>query len=165
MNIRPVKLEDAFEINEIYNYYILNSVATFEEKPVSVEEMKNRIRSTIVKFPWLVYEVDEKIIGYAYAKDWKLRAAYRQSVESSVYLKPDGLNKGVGSKLYNDLIKILVQQNMHVVIGGISLPNAASIALHEKFGFKKVAHFKEVGFKFKNWVDVGYWQLTINKKN
>lgn len=165
MNIRSARLEDAHEIKEIYNYYILNSVATFEENPISVEEMKNRIQSTIVNFPWLVYEVDEKIMGYAYAKDWKLRAAYRQSVESSVYLNPEGLNKGVGSLLYNTLIKILVQKNMHIIIGGVSLPNDASIALHEKFGFKKVAHFKEVGFKFEKWVDVGYWQLTINKNN
>lgn len=165
MNIRPARLKDAYEIKEIYNYYILNSVATFEENPISVEEMKNRIQSTIVNFPWLVYEVDEKIMGYAYAKDWKLRAAYRQTVESSVYLNPTSLNKGVGSMLYNALINTLIQKNMHVIIGGVSLPNDTSIALHEKFGFKKVAHFKEVGFKFEKWVDVGYWQLTINKNN
>ena len=164
MNIRDVRVEDAFEIKDIYNYYILNSVATFEESPVSVEEIKSRIQSIIINFPWIVYEVDNQILGYVYANNWKLRAAYKQSVESSVYLKPGELNKGVGSKLYKALIKLLVKKKIHVIIGGISLPNFASITLHEKFGFKKVAHFKEVGFKFKKWVDVGYWQLTINKK-
>lgn len=116
MNIRAVRVEDAFEIKDIYNYYILNSVVTFEESPVSVEEIKSRIQSIIINFPWIVYEVDNQILGYAYANNWKLRAAYKQSVESSVYLKPGELNKGVGSKLYKALIKLLVKKKYMLLL-------------------------------------------------
>lgn len=161
--IRKVKLEDAKEIAEIYNYYILNSCVTFEEIPVSIEEMGGRIQATFLKFPWLVYEKDMEIIGYAYASVWKPRSAYKHTIESTVYLKNEATKNGIGSLLYKELINQLTNLGFHAVIGGISLPNEASIALHEKFGFKKVAQFKEVGYKFKKWVDVGYWELLINK--
>jgi len=161
--IRKVKLEDAKEIAEIYNYYILNSCVTFEEIPVSIEEMGGRIQATFLKFPWLVYEKDMEIIGYAYASVWKPRSAYKHTIESTVYLKNEATKNGIGSLLYKELISQLTNLGFHAVIGGISLPNEASIALHEKFGFKKVAQFKEVGYKFKKWVDVGYWELLINK--
>ena len=162
--VRTVKLEDATEISEIYNYYILNSVVTFEETPVSVGEMKDRIQSTNSKLPWIVYEKDQQVLGYAYASEWKSRGAYKHSVESTVYLRQGEENKGVGTSLYTELIEQLINMGFHAVIGGIALPNDASIALHEKFGYEKVAHFKEVGFKFEKWVDVGYWELMINKK-
>lgn len=161
--IRKVKLEDAKEIAEIYNYYILNSCVTFEEIPVSIEEMGRRIQATFLKFPWLVYEKDMEIIGYAYASVWKPRSAYKHTIESTVYLKNEATKNGIGSLLYKELISQLTNLGFHAVIGGISLPNEASIALHEKFGFKKVAQLKEVGYKFKKWVDVGYWELLINK--
>lgn len=163
--IRKVKLDDAQEIAEIYNYYILNSVVTFEENPVTTEEMKNRIQSTNSKLPYIVYEKDKKVLGYAYANEWKLRSAYKYTAESTVYLKREITQKGIGSLLYEELIKQLTSMNYHVIIGGISQPNDASVALHEKFGFKKVAHFKEVGYKFNKWVDVGYWELMIYQKN
>lgn len=161
--IRTVKLEDAHEIAEIYNYYILNTCFTFEEIPVSDEEMRKRIEAVQLKLPWLVYENDNEIIGYAYATDWKLRTAYKRTVESTVYLKNEAIKKGIGSLLYKELISRLTEMHIHAVIGGISLPNEASIALHEKFGYEKVGQFKEVGFKFKKWLDVGYWELIINK--
>lgn len=163
--IRAVKLEDANEIAEIYNYYILNSCVTFEEIPVSIEEMSQRIQSAPSKFPWLVYEKDKKIIGYAYASVWKPRSAYKHTVECTVYLKTEVTKNGIGSLLYKELITQLTDLGFHAVIGGISLPNEASIALHEKFGFEKIAQFKEVGYKFKKWIDVGYWELLIHKKS
>jgi phosphinothricin acetyltransferase len=161
--IRAVKLEDANEIAEIYNYYILNSCITFEELAVSTEEMRGRIQTSSLKFPWLVFEKDNEIIGYAYTSDWKARAAYKNTVETTVYLKNGATKKGIGSLLYKELLVQLTDLGFHAVIGGISLPNEASIALHEKFGFEKIAQFKEVGYKFKKWIDVGYWELIINK--
>ena len=159
--IRKVTLEDAGEISEIYNHYILNSIATFETIAIGVEEMQNRIRLVQQNFPWLVFESDGEILGYAYATEWKARRAYKRTVESTVYLRQDAFNKGIGTKLYKALLKELKKMKVHAVIGGISLPNDASIALHEKFKFEKVAHFKEVGFKFNKWIDVGYWELLI----
>jgi phosphinothricin acetyltransferase len=163
--IRAVKLEDAREIVEIYNYYILNSCVTFEELALSAEEMRGRIEVAHLKFPWLVFEKDNKIIGYAYASAWKPRSAYKHTVESTVYLKKEAINNGVGSLLYAALISQLTDLGFHALIGGISLPNEASVALHEKFGFEKIAQFKEVGYKFQKWIDVGYWELLINKKS
>ena len=159
--IRKVTLEDAGEISEIYNHYILNSIATFETIAIGVEEMQNRIRLVQQNFPWLVFESDGEILGYAYATEWRARRAYKRTVESTVYLRHDAFNKGIGTKLYKALLKELNKMKVHAVIGGISLPNDASMALHEKFKFEKVAHFKEVGFKFNKWIDVGYWELLF----
>lgn len=163
--IRAVNLEDAQEIAEIYNYYVLNSCVTFEEFEVSIEKMRGRIEATNSKFPWLVFERDSEILGYAYATIWKPRSAYKHTVESTVYLKKTATKNGIGSLLYAALIEKLTDLGFHAVIGGISLPNDASIALHEKFGFEKIAQFKEVGYKFNKWIDVGYWELLINKKS
>ena len=162
--VRTVKPEDATEISEIYNYYILNSVVTFEETPVTIGEMRERMQSINSKLPWIVYEKDQQVLGYAYASEWKSRGAYKHSVESTVYLRHEEAKKGIGTSLYTELIQRLINMDFHAVIGGIAFPNDASIALHEKFGFEKVAHFKEVGYKFEKWVDVGYWELMINKK-
>ena len=161
--VRTVQLEDAEEICKIYNYYILNSVVTFEETPVTVEEMRERIQSIYSKLPWIIYEKDQQVLGYAYASEWKSRCAYKNSVESTVYLRQGEAKKGVGTSLYTELIEQLINIGIHTVIGGVALPNDASIALHKKFGFEKVAHFKEVGYKFGKWVDVGYWELIIDK--
>jgi phosphinothricin acetyltransferase len=163
--IRTVKLEDAKEIAEIYNHYILNSFVTFEELAVSTEEMHGRIEASHLKFPWLVFEKENEILGYAYASVWKPRSAYKHTVESTVYLKKEATKYGIGSLLYAALISQLKGLGYHAVIGGISLPNEASVALHEKFGFEKIAQFKEVGYKFNKWIDVGYWELLIHKKN
>lgn len=161
--IRVVKPSDAKAIVEIYNYYILNTVVTFEESALSIGEMQTRITAKDPNMPWMVYEIENQVIGYAYASNWKHRSAYNLSLESTIYLDPKASDKGFGTKLYGALIKQLEHQKFHAIIGGISLPNEASIRLHEKLGFKKVAHFKEVGFKFNKWVDVGYWELLVNK--
>jgi L-amino acid N-acyltransferase YncA len=158
--IRDANIADAASICAIYNPYILNSTISFETIPVSDKEMAERIIHN-GKLPWLVYEENDHILGYAYATKWRIRHSYRYSVESAVYLDSESTGRGLGTLLYNELLNRLKSMNIHVVIGGIALPNPASIALHEKFGFEKVAHFKEVGFKFNNWIDVGYWELVL----
>ena len=148
--IRSVCTEDAEAICSIYNYYVKNTIATFEENPVSKEEMKDRIAKVTVSLPWVVWEENGEIKGYAYASNWKTRSAYRFSVESSIYLQSDFIGKGAGRILYETLISELRNLSLHAVIGGIALPNESSVALHERLGFIKVAHFKEVGRKFES---------------
>ncbi|SDX83654.1 phosphinothricin acetyltransferase [Lutibacter oricola] len=159
--IRKVKLSDALAIADIYNFHVYNTIVTFDLTPVSEEIIKHKIETVTAKYPWFVFEENNKIVGYAYASCWKDRSAYDATVESSIYLNENSIGKGIGKKLYQHLLDYLKANNFHIVIGGISLPNEASIAIHEKFGFEKVAHFKEVGFKFNKWIDVGYWQLTL----
>lgn len=159
--IREVKLKDAAEICKIYNYYITNSTITFEESPVEVSEMVSRIEDVSKSLPWIVYEDSGQVVGYAYASKWKGRCAYRFSVESTVYLDPDFTTKGIGTQLYTKLLEEVRERGFHMVIGGVALPNIKSEKLHEKLGFKKVAHFSEVGYKFKKWIDVGYWEFKL----
>jgi phosphinothricin acetyltransferase len=159
--LRTVHPDDAPAIAAIYNHYILNSPATFEEVPVTPGEMQKRIAETTETYPWFVYEEDGKLLGYAYGRRWKERAAYRHSVEAGVYLDPSAVGKGIGSSLFGALLAELRARQFHCVIGGIALPNEASVALLLKFGFRQVAHFKETGHKFGRWIDVGYWQLML----
>lgn len=159
--IRPAITSDAIAIAKIYNYYISHSLATFEEIEINAEEMASRILSVSQKLPWLIYEESNEILGYAYATLWKPRSAYRNTVESTVYVKPNAFKKGIGKLLYNELINRLKALEHHAVLAGITLPNEASVALHEKLGFVKVGQLKEVGNKFGKWVDVGYWELLL----
>jgi L-amino acid N-acyltransferase YncA len=161
--IRPVEPRDVEAIAKIYNHYVLNTIITFEEIEVSTEEMSARIKQTqSANMPWLVAEQNGVVVGYAYASTWKARAAYRHTLESTVYLDPAQTGKGIGTQLYNALFALLREKSIHVVIGVIALPNKASIILHEKFGMHKAAHFSEVGFKLNRWLDVGYWQVTLD---
>lgn len=159
--IRTATDTDADSISRIYNHYILNTVVTFEEEAVSPNEISKRIKEVQEKFPWLVYELNGSVVGYAYGSAWKSRCAYRHSAEVSVYLDPNETGKRIGSELYQELIIQLAALNIHGIIGGIALPNDACIALHEKFGFEKVAHFKEVGHKFNKWIDVVYFEKIL----
>lgn len=159
--IRSVERDDAGAIRDIQNHYIENTIFTFEEEKMSVERMHDRIREVTESLPWLVFEEGGVLIGYAYATWWKSRAAYRHSVESTVYLSPHATGRGIGSRLYDELIGLLGDREIHAAVGGIALPNPASVALHEKMGFEKVAHFREVGRKFNQWIDVGYWERII----
>ena len=160
--IRDVKLSDAEAIAKIYNPYILNTVITFEETPVTSEDIKTRIENVgKLGLPYLVMEENEQLIGYAYAGTWRTRAAYKHTVETSVYLQQGLTGKGLGTTLYKALIDRLKSLDIHVALGGITLPNPVSVGLHEKLGFKKVAHFNEVGYKFGRWLDVGFWQLNL----
>jgi L-amino acid N-acyltransferase YncA len=163
INTRIASAMDAEAIARIYSHHIRTGVATFEESEVSTQEMAGRMAKVAeLSLPWLVAESRGEVIGYAYAGKWRERSAYRFAAESSVYLDPLVAGKGIGTRLYRDLLQRLrAQQFLHTVIGGISQPNAASVALHERLGFTKVAHFKEVGFKFGRWIDVAYWQLQL----
>jgi len=160
--IRPAQASDAAKIAEIYNHYVLNTAVTFETDAVSAAEMVDRIAGVAAaELPWLVAVESEQVLGYAYATRWRARAAYRHSVEVTVYLHQDARGRGLGSDLYCALFTRLQQQSIHAVIGGIALPNDASVHLHEKLGMKQVAHFEQVGHKFDRWIDVGYWQLIL----
>lgn len=160
--IRPARSEDAAQICDIYNHYVRETVITFEEQPVPPTEMAKRMADITARLPWLVWEEDGRILGYAYASPWRVRAAYRHSVEASIYLTPAATGRGIGSGLYRALIEDVRHRDTHCVIGGAALPNPASVALHEKLGFEKVAQFKQVGFKFGRWVDVAYWELLLD---
>ena len=159
--LRDAEPSDGDAICSIYNEYILNTTITFEETPVQAEEMASRIRLVTQSYPWLVYEKDSRIVGYAYAGKWKERSAYRYSVETAIYMDSRHVGKGIGTQLMKELLNRLKAVSLHSVISGIALPNPASIALCEKLGFKKVAHFSEVGYKKNRWVDVGYWELLL----
>jgi L-amino acid N-acyltransferase YncA len=159
--LRTCTAADAVRICDIYNHHVLQTVVTFEEVPVQVEDMVRRITDVTSRFPWLVSELDGVVCGYAYATPWKERSAYRYSVESTIYLAPQATSQGIGTSLYSALLDALRATDVHCVVGGISLPNTASVALHEKLGFNKVAHLREVGRKLGRWVDVGYWEIIF----
>ena len=160
--IRPVSVADAEDIARIYNYYVANTVITFEEEAVSASDMASRITETQgLMLPWLVAEVDGAIAGYAYARRWRPRSAYRYSAETTIYLDRGSERRRIGTALYSALLPLLRERGIHVAIGGVALPNDASVALHEKLGFERVATFRQVGFKHDRWVDVAYWQLVL----
>lgn len=164
MHIRPAETDDAVDIAYIYNYYIATSHATFEVDPVDADEMERRVESAAENgYPFLVAEHQDSVVGYAYGHAYRTRRAYSHSIEVSVYLRPGHDGNHVGTALYEELFAELAVRGFHAVIAGISLPNDASIALHEKFGFRKVAHFREVGHKFDRWIDVGYWELILDR--
>ncbi len=160
--LRSATADDGPAVAAIYNHYIAHTVVTFETEPVEDAVMSERIAESLNEgLPYLVAAIDGKVGGFAYASKWKGRCAYRYSVESTVYLDPERTGGGIGTRLYEALIDEIREMGMHAIIGGISLPNDASVALHEKLGFAKVGQFSEVGYKFERWVDVGYWQLTL----
>ncbi len=164
MEIRKVNLTDAAQVAEVYNYYIKNSHQTFETEPLSADEMRERITEICADYPFLVAEEDGEILGYACATRFKMRQAYEYSAEVSIYVKNDAKQRGIGTLLYTKLFDELADTDVHAIIAGISLPNDASIKFHEKKGFLKVAHFREVGYKLGRWIDVGYWEL-LNRFN
>ncbi|MBX9869779.1 MAG: GNAT family N-acetyltransferase [Burkholderiaceae bacterium] len=160
-SIRIASASDAASIAALYNHYIKTTCISFEQEEVSAEAMAERISEVNAKLAWYVAEKNGQIVGYAYATPWRARSAYRFSVETSVYIAHQCIGQGLGKQLYQVLLDDLRHRNVHTVIGGIAQPNPASVALHEKLGFEKVAHFKEVGYKFDQWIDVAYWQLAL----
>ncbi|MBE6051548.1 MAG: N-acetyltransferase [Clostridium sp.] len=160
--IRNVKLKDAKEIVNIYNHYILNTNITFEIDALTSEEMANRIESKTKDNPWIVYEENNNILGYAYVGEFRGRIADRFTKEVSIYLKKDVVSKGIGTKLMNALIeKCKNEYDIHTLISVVTMPNNASTAIHKKFEFKRAGYFKEVGFKNDKWLDVEYLQLIL----
>lgn len=165
--IRLATFDDSLAIAEIYNWYIENTTITFEEEPVTSGDMAQRIAVTDQTRPWFVLEEEgaeagqNKILGFACAVRWRDRSAYRYSRETSIYLQPGSAGSGHGRMLYEHLIAALRETEVHNLIAGIALPNDASIALHEKLGFKRCGEFEEVGRKFDNFLNVAYWQLLL----
>jgi phosphinothricin acetyltransferase len=160
-SLRDAVPADADAIAAIYNHYVETTPISMETDPVTPDEMARRIAEVQGgALPWLVLAEENRVLGYAYASKWRARPGYRHAVESSVYVAPGQRGRGLGLVLYRALLARL-EGRFHTVIGGIALPNAASIALHERLGFRQVACFTEVGHKFGAWVDVAYWQLTL----
>jgi len=162
--IREATPDDAAAICAIYNPYIEYSTISFEEQPVSVGDMAERIAGTQAQgLPWLVAETEDgELFGYAYASRWRTRPAYRHAVEASIYLRQATVGQGLGKLLYRELLQRLAAQGLRTVIDGVAQPNPASDALHRALGFKQVAHFEQVGRKFSRWLDVAYWQLSFS---
>ena len=157
--IRRITDGDIEAITRIYNHYIEETVVSYEEKPLSRKEMAVRVKRVLdAGYPWLVAEVASEVLGYCYAFQWSPRSAYRYTAEITVYLHQDATGRGLGTGLYQALFEALKRMQVRSVIGGIGFPNPASVALHQKMGLKKVAHFENVGYKFGQWLDVGYWQ-------
>jgi phosphinothricin acetyltransferase len=160
--IRPAVAAYAADMARIYNHYVDHTVVTFETEPVAADEMSGRLMAIRADgLPWSVAECDGAVAGYAYASKWKGRCAYRYSAETTVYLDPSRLGQGLGRALYAAILADLRAQSLHVAIGGVALPNDRSVRLHEGLGFRKVAHFEQVGFKLGQWIDVGYWQVLL----
>jgi phosphinothricin acetyltransferase len=159
--IRDCSLIDAEVLAKIYNYYIKNTVITFEEDEISVAEMAQRIESVQRSYPWIVYEEGGVILGYAYAGEFKGRCAYRFTLESSIYLDPTASGKGIGLALYQEIIHRLQQDGYHSLIGVVAAGNPASTVLHQKLGFKLCGTIADAGYKFARWIDVEYWQLKL----
>jgi phosphinothricin acetyltransferase len=159
--IRPVKAADAKAITSIYNYYIKETAITFEEIPLSIGEMEKRIADISAVFPYLVWEEEGEVTGYAYIHKYHERSAYRFTLEDSIYLKNGREGKGTGKVLFAALLDAAKKHGAHVIMSLITVPNDRSVALHEKFGFVKKGQFDEVGFKLGKWRDVGYWELLL----
>jgi phosphinothricin acetyltransferase len=159
--IRPVELSDCKSITDIYNYYIETTVITFEEVPLTVPEMQNRVNEIREHFPYLVYEENGEILGYAYVDAFHSRSAYRFTLEDSIYLRNGCQGKGMGRALFDALLNEVKKRDTHSIMAKIALPNERSIKLHEAFCFKNVGTLKEVGRKFDKWLDVGYWELIV----
>lgn len=163
MEIRPCEPRDYPAICAIHNFYIEHTVINFEEAPLELEDIEERVLACTRSYPWLVCAEENDLVGYAYANRWQLRCAYRSCVETTIYLAPGAGGNGYGKALYTSLLDRLRQLGLHTAVAGIALPNPASIALHERCGYSKVAHFAEVGWKQGRWVDVGYWQIRLGQ--
>ena len=162
LEVRLATYNDLPAILEISNWAAMNTAANFAIEPENLESWQETWNQTHEFYPYFVAE-DERIIGFAMASPWKGRCAYSHSSEVTVYVHPDHHRKGVGKALYEKLIETLKAQGYHTLLGGITQPNEASVKLHESLGFKRVALFKHIGWKFDEWHDVGYWELLLQK--
>lgn len=159
--IRPAVLDDAAQLVGIYAPYVENTSITFEYVVPSTQEFAERIRHTLSRYPYLVAEKDGVPVGYAYASAFKGRAAYDWSVETSIYVNRDLRGGGVGSLLYDHLESCLTRQNVCNICACITYPNPGSIAFHEKYGYKTVAHFHASGYKQGKWYDMVWMEKTL----
>jgi phosphinothricin acetyltransferase len=162
MKLRQAEHADAEAIAAIYAPIVLNTAISFETEPPTAEQMRARIAKSLERHCWLVSEDDRgEVNGYVYASQFRDRAAYRWSVETTAYVREDSRGSGIGKRLYNALLPKLLSLGYFQVFAGIALPNAASVALHEAVGFKPVGVYRNVGFKLGAWHDVGWWQHEL----
>ncbi|BDD40671.1 MULTISPECIES: GNAT family N-acetyltransferase [Streptococcus] len=161
IEIRSVRPSDVEELVAIYAPYVEETVITFETQVPTATEFADRIEKILEKFPYLVAEEEGRILGYAYASTYYPRAAYDWTVELSIYISQKARGQGIGNLLYSHLEKELIARGFKNFLACISLPNPASLALHEKMGYKQVAHLKKVGYKFGNWHDVVWLQKSL----
>jgi phosphinothricin acetyltransferase len=154
---------DAAAIAEIYAPFVTASTISFEMEPPDEAAMRGRIEAVLATHPWLVAEEDEggRILGYAYASPFRPRPAYRFAVETSVYLRAEAQGKGIARGLYEALLDILARQGFVHAIAAITLPNPASVRLHEQLGFEPSGTYREIGYKMGGWHDVGLWQRAL----
>jgi phosphinothricin acetyltransferase len=163
--IRMARAEDAAQIAAIYAPYVTGAATSFELEPPDAVEMSARIESVLALTPWLVCAGDDGVlVGYAYAARHRERAAYRWSVDTTVYVRADRHRRGAGAALYRALFALLRLQGFYVAHAGITLPNAASVGLHEALGFRPVGVYPAVGWKLGAWHDVGWWHLPLQER-
>lgn len=161
--IRPAERDDLPALTALYNHYIEHTVITFDVAPISVEERSQWFEHYATSGPHrlLVGRRDDRVIGYASSGSFRPKAAYGRSVETSIYLQPDALGRGDGRRLYEALFAVLAEEHVHRAYAGVSLPNDASVRLHERLGFSSVGVFREVGFKFGRYVDVEWFERAL----
>ena len=162
--IRLATTADAPAAAAIYAPYVTSSVISFEAAPPSADEMASRIASTLSHAPYLVCEKDAEVLAFAYAAKHRERAAYRWSVDVSVYVDKRAHRQGLGRALYTSLFALLRLQGFYAAHAGITLPNPKSVGLHEAMGFVRVGVYRSVGFKMGGWHDVGWWQLALRER-
>lgn len=160
--IRLATPADAEAMLAIYAPYIRDTSITFETEVPSVADFAKRVEHYLENFPWLVFEVDGEIAGYAYASRYRERIAYQWSLECSVYVSEKFFRKGIARKLYAKLFELLKLQGFTLVYAVINLPNDESVALHESMGFTYFATYEKVGYKLGRWKNVGWWKLQLN---
>lgn len=160
--IETATASDAEAIRAIYRPYVENSAISFEEELPSITEIQKRMQGEGGRYPWLIArDANRQILGYAYASQYRSRAAYRWSVETSVYVLKGMQRKGIARTLYEHLFKELRQRGFVHAIAVIAVPNPPSIEFHEAFGFKRLCRFPQAGFKLGQWVDVEWWWLPL----
>lgn len=161
MNIRAAVPEDASDLVKIYAPYVTDSAVTFEYEIPGTEEFAERIRETLKRYPYLVVEEADSVLGYAYASPFKSRAAYAWSVETSIYLYPNVKGQRIGTALYQELERLLRRQNICNLCACITYPNPESIGFHKKMGYNTVAHFNLAGFKLGAWHDIVWMEKEL----
>jgi L-amino acid N-acyltransferase YncA len=161
--IRLATPDDARGVQEIYAPVVRETAISFELEPPPVEEMQQRIVKALAHMPWLVCEHGGDILGYVYASQHRTRPAYQWSVDVSVYVHANARRSGVGQALYRSLFALLILQGFYGAYAGITLPNPASVGLHESLGFQPVGIYRAVGYKLGAWHDVAWWQLALQE--
>ena len=164
-SIRLAVAGDAAAVAGVCRPFGDSTVISFETEPPDERQMRGRILETLETYPWLVCECDGAVVGYAYATKHRVRAAYRWSVDTAVYIDAAHHRRGIGRGLYASLCTILARQGYVNAYAGITLPNPASVGLHEAVGFQPVGVYRQVGHKLGAWHDVGWWQLALRERS